>query len=157
MYIDYQWFATIIYRRGRSLALWCMYIIMAGIVHNSYKTLIGYMRCMFESFSYFKMCIWVLYSPENEPPPLFDLKFLHRYFYLVYKPLPLAYKNCTVSKNECVVINKNTSLNGLFSSLISSFCFILWLKHGNKLKSSLDGGDGLANGLASVAESAAWQ
>ena len=95
----------------------------------------------------------VPYSPENKAPPLFDLKFLHRYFYFIYKPLPLCCKNCTVSKNECLVIDKNAvirSLNDLFSPLVSSFCSISWLKHGNKLKSSLDGRDGLANGLASI-------
>ena len=31
----------------------------------------------------------LLYSPENKPPPLFD--FLHRYFYLIFKPPPPTY------------------------------------------------------------------
>ena len=33
MYFDYQWFATAIYRRGRSLAVVCVHC-MAGIVHT---------------------------------------------------------------------------------------------------------------------------
>ena len=50
-------------------------------------------------------------------------------------------------------IDKNAvihSLDGLSFSLVSSFS---WLKHGNKLKRSLDGGYGLGIGLASIAES----
>ena len=67
-------------------------------------------------------------------------------------------QNRIINKNGHVAIDKNAvirSLNSLSSSHISSFCEISWLKHGNKLKSSLGGGDGLAIGLASITESAA--
>ena len=40
------------------------------------------------------------YSPENKPPPSLTSKFLHRYFYLVYKPPPLRCKKCTNSKSK---------------------------------------------------------
>ena len=64
------------------------------------------------------------YSAENEPPPLFDLQVLAQVFYLFYKLPLLRCKNCIVSKNERMAIDKTAvfrSLNGLLSSLVSSF------------------------------------
>ena len=66
------------------------------------------------------------------PVPSLTSKFLHRYFILFISP----HKNCTTSKNEHLVIDKNDiihTLNGLSSSFVSSF-YVSWLKHGEKLK-----------------------
>ena len=92
---------------------------------------VGYHHVSMNFFMHIGVELHVLYSPENKPPskisllPSMTSKFLHRYFYLVYKPPPLCCKNCTVSKNECVSIDRNAvicSLDGLSSSLVSSFC-----------------------------------
>ena len=56
--------------------------------------------------------------PKISPLPSLTSKFLHRYFYLIYKPPPPHCKKCTVSKNERLAIDKNAvirSLNGLTS------------------------------------------
>ena len=46
-----------------------------------------------------------LILPKVSPLPSLTPKFLHRY---VYKPRPLCGKNGTISKNECLAIDKNT-------------------------------------------------
>ena len=61
------------------------------------------------------------YSREIKPPPLFDLQVLAQIF---YEPPPLCCKNCIVSKNERVAIDKTAvirSLSGLSSSLFAEY------------------------------------
>ena len=58
--------------------------------------------------------------PKISPLPSLTSKFLHRYFYLIYKPRPYATKNALSAKKEQVKIDKDAgfrSLNGLSSQL----------------------------------------
>ena len=45
-------------------------------------------------FSLLTLLLCTLAPFENKPPPLFDLKFLHRYFYLINRPPPVRDKSC---------------------------------------------------------------
>ena len=92
--------------------------------------------------------IYISYSPEKSSLPSLTSKFLHRYFYLNYKPPPL----------RCTKINTWRSTTMLLFivwtgclHLLSSF---RWLKHGSRFKSWLNHWDGLGIGLVNIAESA---
>ena len=49
------------------------------------------------------------------------------------------HKNCNVSKNECAKIDQDT--NGSSPLPVSSFWYISWPMHRNKLQKFVDGGN----------------
>ena len=53
------------------------------------------------------LTINVLYGAENKLPHVCDLQICAQISNLVYKPVPLCCKYCTISKRKCLDIDKN--------------------------------------------------
>ena len=107
--------------------LWSLCIPMYSLV--LIPGLCLFCTCMYVHLDWALLCVYMYIQyrilPKISPLPSLTSKFLHRYFYLVYKPPSLCYKKCTVSKNERVAIDKNAvicSLDCLTSWFVGYFC-----------------------------------
>ena len=90
-----------------------------------WTTVILHIKLVLDNLLIYNILVIYRILPKTSPLLSSTSKFLHRYFYLVYKTPSLRCKNCTVSKNGRVAIDNTTvirSLNGLSSSFVSSFC-----------------------------------
>ena len=81
---------------------------------------------LYATYSRDTIVIKVPYSPEISPLPSLTSKFLHRYFYLVYKPPPYTLQKVHHQQKERQAIDKNVVIRSR-NSLTSWFCRLFLL------------------------------